>query len=280
MNRDVLLNYMRKPSLLAGATLADLETITRDYPFAAFTHLLYIKALAEQNSILYHEKLKFTAAHVADRSVLYYLLNGPLSAGSPAAVPPQPIIRQDKPEPRSDEPVTRDTSANESGLDDLILKVKKLASADYPDYSGLPEKIQKLQEEHRQRVLDIARVYLEVRPASTELPEEIKPVEPISPKEPSQKPTEKKQELIEKFIESAPSMPKPKKDFFSAVNMAQSSTVDREDVVSETLATIYLRQGNISKALKIYQRLCLIIPEKSAYFAAQIEKIKQENNLL
>jgi hypothetical protein len=90
----------------------------------------------------------------------------------------------------------------------------------------------------------------------------------------------RKQELIDRFIESNPTMPRPRQDFFSPVNMAHLSTLDKEDIVSETLAEVHLEQGYIQKALKIYQRLCLIIPEKSAYFAARIEKIKKDNNLL
>lgn len=304
MNRDILLNYLHKPAVLSGASLAALENLTHTYPFAAFTHLLYIKALAEQDSIHYHEKLKFTAAHVADRSVLYYLLNGPSAGSDRRTGIPVPALQTHNSVAKptlEDDPAKIST---ESGFDALIDKVRDLAARSLPDFSGIPEKLQQLQEEHRQRALEIAQAYLGIRerteaslleatkqehvvPAETEenkdelsgpkagLSNETEPNSLVAGQ-----PAEKKQELIEKFIETAPSMPKPKKEFFSAVNMAQSSTVDRDDLVSETLATIFLRQGNIPKALKIYQRLSLIIPEKSAYFAALIEKIKRENNLL
>ena len=42
---------------------------------------------------------------------------------------------------------------------------------------------------------------------------------------------------------------------------------------TETLAAIFLEQGQFEEARRIYSRLVLDIPEKSAYFASLIEKI-------
>ena len=45
---------------------------------------------------------------------------------------------------------------------------------------------------------------------------------------------------------------------------------------TETLAAIYADQGYFAEAKKIYSRLILRYPEKSAYFASLIEKLQQE----
>ncbi|MCR5759891.1 MAG: hypothetical protein K6G39_06020 [Bacteroidales bacterium] len=50
---------------------------------------------------------------------------------------------------------------------------------------------------------------------------------------------------------------------------------DFTDFCTETLAQIYAEQGYYEQAAAIYSKLILRYPEKSAYFAALIEKIKQ-----
>jgi hypothetical protein len=85
--------------------------------------------------------------------------------------------------------------------------------------------------------------------------------------------------LIENFLRDAPRMSRPKKEFFNPVNLAARSVVENEDFYTETYATICLKQGNVSKAIKIYEKLSLKFPEKSSYFAGLIEKIKKEQNI-
>ncbi|MBR4822395.1 MAG: hypothetical protein IKZ71_04530 [Bacteroidales bacterium] len=52
------------------------------------------------------------------------------------------------------------------------------------------------------------------------------------------------------------------------------SEEDFTDFCTETLAQIYADQGYPEQARQIYSRLSLRFPEKSAYFAALIEKLK------
>jgi len=83
-----------------------------------------------------------------------------------------------------------------------------------------------------------------------------------------------KNELIEKFIREEPQISRPKKEFFSPAASSQKSNLDDEDIVSETLALLYAKQGNLQKAIHIYEKLSLRFSEKSRYFAAQIENLK------
>ncbi len=88
--------------------------------------------------------------------------------------------------------------------------------------------------------------------------------------------TDKTLSIIEQFIKANPSISRPKKEFYSAENMAKRSENVEFDFVSETLANIYYEQGNIDLAIKAYQKLSLQNPLKQTYFASLIEKIKKE----
>jgi DNA-binding SARP family transcriptional activator len=45
-------------------------------------------------------------------------------------------------------------------------------------------------------------------------------------------------------------------------------------MLSEKLANIYIKQGYYDKAISAYKKLSLKYPEKSDYFAEQIEKLR------
>ena len=97
----------------------------------------------------------------------------------------------------------------------------------------------------------------------------------------SQKKEEKKlskAELIDKFIAENPSISRPKQEFFNPMTAAQESVIDQENIVSETLAMIYEKQGYFEKAISIYEKLKLKYPEKSIIFAAQIDVLKNKLN--
>ena len=58
--------------------------------------------------------------------------------------------------------------------------------------------------------------------------------------------------------------------------LAGQSIADRE-VVTEAMAEVWEKQGNVTKAIELYSKLSLLEPSKSPYFAAKIEDLKKIN---
>ncbi len=89
----------------------------------------------------------------------------------------------------------------------------------------------------------------------------------------------KKFELIDKFIENNPKIV-PTKKSTSKVDMTESIKLDKDELMTETLAKVYLEQKKYKKAIQAYKILSLKYPEKSGFFADRIkaaQKIQQEN---
>jgi hypothetical protein len=70
-----------------------------------------------------------------------------------------------------------------------------------------------------------------------------------------------------------PAKNRSKEDPIKAI--VHKSVTDNEGLASETLADLLARQGAVERAVKMYERLMLIFPEKSTYFAAKIEQLKK-----
>ena len=87
---------------------------------------------------------------------------------------------------------------------------------------------------------------------------------------------DKQSELIDRFIETNPSI----KTLSQNTGKSQPSSSSKEkelsnNLITDTLAKIYIQQKHYEKAIDAYNKLILKFPEKNAYFASQIEKINQ-----
>ena len=85
-------------------------------------------------------------------------------------------------------------------------------------------------------------------------------------------------DLIDKFITNSPKI-NIKKEYKPDLEIIPDSKI-KDDLITETLAKIYIDQKKYNKAIKAYNILSLKYPKKSSFFADQIERIKnlKKNN--
>lgn len=84
-------------------------------------------------------------------------------------------------------------------------------------------------------------------------------------------------DIIDQFLKLNPRLktmanlklkPEPQED------LSLKSSKIKKGMASESLASIFSKQGKTKKAVKIYEQLILKYPEKKSYFAEQIEKLQ------
>ncbi len=90
------------------------------------------------------------------------------------------------------------------------------------------------------------------------------PALPVTPVEKAPTPPAEPEEVLEKETKAV------------AAGLAAKSVAQDDEIISETLARIFAKQGKKEHAIDIYLKLSLKFPEKKAYFADQIENLTKK----
>jgi len=282
MNRQQFISYIKSPGKLNEESAVNLDEIVKEYPYCQTADILFALNLYKENHIKFNDQLKIASAYASDRKVLKRLVNSIREIDQPDIHPKKPttkILSETKPAKTE-----KQIEADKTGISELInlltqevnlIQIKssgELSNQETEELNNLVDKLTFLlnhvytsPESEIDKKLTISSSYSEYSFDHLE----------VLPEKESNKLTKNK--LIDKFIREEPKIaPVSKSSFFDPVDFAKQSLIDNDTVVSETLAEIYYSQGNLSKAFKIYKKLSLENPEKSSYFAAQIEKIRKE----
>jgi hypothetical protein len=283
MNQKTFEELVKDPALLNKDTLSELEQVLKEYPFCQTFHLLYTKNLYLEKHIRYHQQLKVAAAIVGDRSRLKHYLED--SVETINSTPEQSV------------PPLVNMLDSESDYESMVLSTLDAKISREEKKKAIIALINKKFSERIDRVGD-GKLEIVTAANETDHHHEVNPeivsgvidvlVEnkvaspaPSMEQTPSSFEAEEtsSEDLIEKFLRDAPRISRPKKEFYNPVNLAARSLEENEDFYTETYASICLKQEDVAKALKIYAKLSLKLPEKSSYFAGLIKKIKKEHNI-
>lgn len=229
MNKVQYIEWLQNPKQLLGPESEQLLYLSKEYPYCQSTHLLYVKALQNTDSIQFNKQLRISAAHASDRQQLFYLITD------------KDKRHQTKPiatTPKKDCPTKPIDTKKQLGI-------------------GKPLSFQETEKHSFSEWLKLSKA---------------KPVHRA--KKTKEKSLEDKLELIKQFVVKERAKPE-KEDFFSPIKQAKKSVQDQMTFVTETLARVYLEQEHYEKAKAAYQQLSLKYPEKSSFFAAQIELIEK-----
>ena len=267
MDRKQLIGYMTRPEWLKVDAVKEVEQMVADYPYFAIGQALLAIAYQNTDDDRYDQQLKRTAAIMPNRDKLrLFSVIAKHRLESETVTPnlPDEFVPTDNVFSSIE---SIDTKDEQSGS---IIREKVFIIPEI-DLSGSHEELSAemaLLEEKRKSIDELKAI----------IANRLREIEEEKQRKEAGKPTPKKlsrKELIDKFITENPSISRPKAEFYNPISVAQNSIIDQENIVSETLAKIYEQQGYVEKAISIYQKLGLKYPEKSRYFAAQMERLQE-----
>ena len=233
-----------KNKSLTRLNVSELEALVQKYPYFTVAQVLLAANMMREDHEQAQQQLKLAAAMAPNRNALRKLCS---------QLPDEYIEN------------TQDVDNQHDIIPEKTILIPEI------DLGGTSEDLNKEMAllEEKKKSLDELKAIIENKIAELE-----------NKKKTSQK-TEKKlskAEIIDKFIAENPSISRPKQEFFNPISAAQESVIDQENIVSETLATIYEKQGYYAKAISIYEKLKVKYPEKSIIFAGRINTLKEKLN--
>ena len=280
MNLTDYTYLINKPHAINGKQTDALEKVLDEFPFFQSARALRLKGLFNQNSFKYNYALKVTAAHTTDRTVLFDFISSDTFVAIQKGLYDKKVLELldisvvDCEEIKSEIRFESKTNPLEQSIltsikgvseveEDTKIAVEKLEIGKPLDFS--------INEKHSfQEWLQLSRIEPIVRKK-----ENLVSIERLTLEEEKNK----KNELIDKFIESSPKISPIRQEEVSKTYAEQSQT-NNSYLMTETLARVYLEQKKYQKAIQAYEILILKYPEKSSFFANRISDIKilQHNN--
>ena len=312
MNNKNFTYILQHPEAVMDTQTEKVKSIIDQFPYFQSARALYLKGLKNQESFKYNQELKTTAAYTTDRSILFDFITSDVFLQNEISK----YIKTNTEHLHDLEVTVEDISVNKKvvidessqqdiksrldALDPALFQPKferpKIASFSLDESENIesvtPET--KTQEASAEDILHLGKPlqfdrsekhsfneWLKLAGFKT-IKRDIEDDKPVVTNEnPSQLERQKKFELIDEFISKNPKI-NPTKSIGLKGNLAKAQLIQPEELMTETLARIYVEQKNYKKAIQSYRVLSLKYPEKSSFFANQIkavEQLQEQNNI-
>lgn len=247
----------------------ELLGLKQQYPFSQVLHILAARAGKDHRWANHQNLLQEAAVYSTDRSVLKDIMTVETSVreahetsatavATPAYEASAPVAMLDSSIDLADQTL-HDIDKLHSLMHDFEALVNGMESSE-PAQTEKPKRSpgrpRKKKAEQNDSLIDELTSKEQIAPASEKTREQI--------------------QIIDQFIKTQPVLaPKTKAEPAETHDLASKSADFGDNIISETLVEILLRQGKKEKAIEILKKLIWKFPQKKAYFAAQIEELKK-----
>lgn len=263
---------------LNDCSVEELQQLTSQYPFSAPVQFLLAKKLKEISSDPLNKHIQKASLYFQNPLWFDYLLN---ETGVQHYSPQKQEEVFSKPAVEMEMPATHEEVVDQTKvekIEDIITEPADYTTSDEQQEENQPELSVELPK-FKFEPIDPSKAEITFEPYHT--------IDYFASQGIQAKEEEKPKDLLSRQLKSFTEWLKVMKRFpvteiaaaVSATDekkvekMAETSINDRE-VVTEAMAEVWEKQGNKAKATQIYQKLSLLNPAKSSYFAAKIEQLK------
>lgn len=305
MNRNDFLNLIEDTVPFDRQMIGEVYELIDIFPYFQSAHMLLLKGLQDINDVKFENQLRNSAIHIADREMLYYFLRTKTSAGTAQIQNKQNVSQPDSTAFDNQQTVIESAKNSDLLIDELEKSSGEMKQSEKtdPDHHGQGHPILVSSEsdnEESSGVMLIADdetsisenkiifmdpgfsvgehadlLELDAERSSSDFSDEGFPDHTEGDSTEKNHGKQWQSELINKFIIENPRIePNREKSNQPVEDISKPFIEEEGSFVTETLAKIYINQGYYSKAIDIYEKLSLKFPEKSSYFASQIEKVK------
>ena len=230
-------SLIENPSKVNDKELSYFFDLTLKYPSSSFCFLLLTKILHEQERIGFEKTLNSTALRIPDRTLLYDLIHSKTTSKHKEKIKPKK-------------------------LDNDINELEKNIYGDLIQNQIIND----LELLDSQNNKEITQIVSETDVMSFE--------EWLTGRNNHDRNETDIDSIIKNLNERK--ILKKKESFYSGSKAAKESLKENNKMNTETLAEIYVKQGNYPKAITIYEQLMLSNPEKKVFFASRINYINQK----
>ncbi len=242
IDKDKYYNFLLLPDKITYTDTVGFEKLIKKYPYFQSALALYVKTL-KNNNILHNKMLYRTAALTTDRSILFRFMEDIDS-----------FARKEK----------------EDMEIPLNLEEKHLADKTFKEN----ETVEKV--ENKVEKFEITR---KEEKSNEKVPEKMTYSQWLRYISQSGKQKNKKQdpifELIDKFLKEKPKIVPKRNQTVSPPENVIKSVEEKQMLMTETLANLYIKQKKYDKAIQAFKILSLKYPKKSSYFANRINELKK-----
>ncbi len=230
---------LQHPEKINSEQFKKLSKILERYPYFQSALSIRLKYL-KREKLISKTNLSNAAVHITDRSVLFDFIEGQKNAYNSAADVMHPAYEIK-------------TGADKYFSDTNTNKLKKQKS----EKSGSSKKLRP----PKKPLSDEKLSYLEWMHRY---------------KHNKQRSRLKNLDVIEKFLINNPKITPVKNQHIKPAENIEKSVEERQTLMTETLANLYVKQEKYEKAIQAFKILSLKYPKKSGYFANRISELKQK----